>query len=217
MDMSSVSMIQKTKKRLLKTFLTVGPTRMGKSSLINSLAGKPICVVGKAFGKQESTTTQIRAFQFDIDNADDEFNYTVQIIDTIGFWDTRCAYTDNQICEMIMEELIGGGGNLEVINLDKNEGVVRQFQAPDQIDGILLLEIATGHANCTNQTFQKAAKILGGVEAKDSMILIISNYKKALQEEGGEENVQGRIDEAKELELGGALRWESVNVTPEEM
>jgi len=28
---------------------------------------------------------------------------------------------------MIMEELIGGGSNLEVINLDKNEGVVRQF------------------------------------------------------------------------------------------
>jgi hypothetical protein len=84
---------------------------------------------------------------------DEEVDYTVQMIDTIGFWDTRCAYTDNQICEMIMEELIGGGGNLEVINLDKNEGTVRTFQAPDQIDAILLLERATGFANFTNQTF----------------------------------------------------------------
>jgi hypothetical protein len=41
---------------------------------------------------------------------------------------------------MIMEELIGGGGNLEVINFDKNEVTVRPFQAPDQIDAILLLE-----------------------------------------------------------------------------
>lgn len=81
-----------------------------------------------------------------------------------------------------MEELIGGGGNLEVINLDKNEGVMRQFQAPDQIDAILLLERATGFANFTNQTFQRACKILGGLEAKDSMILIVSDYKKADEE-----------------------------------
>ena len=83
-------------------------------------------------------------------------DYTVQIIDTIGFWDTKVLYTDNQICEMIMEELIGGGGNLEVINLDKKEDTVRPFQAPDNIDAILLVERATGFANFTNQTFQKA-------------------------------------------------------------
>jgi hypothetical protein len=81
---------------------------------------------------------------------DEEVNYTVQIIDTIGFWDTRCNYKDKQICEMIMEELIGGGGTLEVINLDKNEGTVRPFQPPDQIDAILLLEIGTGYANFAN-------------------------------------------------------------------
>jgi hypothetical protein len=138
-------------------------------------------------------------------------DYTVQIIDTIGFWDTRCAYTDNQICEMIMEELIGGGGNLEVINLDKNEGTVRAFQAPDQIDAILLLERATGFANFTNQTFQKAGKILGGIEAKDSMILMITDIKKA-----EEDNILGRIQESKDIELGGFFRWESVNMSPEE-
>jgi ribosome biogenesis GTPase A len=38
------------RRRVLKTFLTVGPTRMGKSSLVNALAGKPICVVGKNGG-----------------------------------------------------------------------------------------------------------------------------------------------------------------------
>ena len=38
------------RRRVLKTFLTVGPTRMGKSSLVNALAGKPICVVGKSSG-----------------------------------------------------------------------------------------------------------------------------------------------------------------------
>jgi ribosome biogenesis GTPase A len=45
------------RRRVLKTFLTVGPTRMGKSSLVNALAGKPICVVGKSSGAQQSTTT----------------------------------------------------------------------------------------------------------------------------------------------------------------
>jgi hypothetical protein len=113
---------------------------------------------------------------------------------------------------MIMEELIGGGGNLEVINLDRNEGITRQFQAPDQIDSILVLERSTGFANFTGQTFMKAGKILGGLEAKDSMILMITDVKKA-----DEENIQGRVDEAKEIGLGGSFRWESVNLTPEEM
>jgi hypothetical protein len=63
---------------------------------------------------------------------------------------------------MIKEELVGGGGNLEVINLDENEGTVRPFQPPDQIDAILLFERATGFANFTLQTFQRAGKILGG-------------------------------------------------------
>ena len=127
----------------------MGPTRFGKSSLVNAIAGKPICVVGKGAGGQQSTTSKISAYQFDIDDLDEEVDYTIQIIDTIGFWDTRCIYTDKEICEMIMEELIGGGGNLEVINLDKNEGTVRPFQAPDQIDAILMLERATGVFNCT--------------------------------------------------------------------
>ena len=38
------------RRRVLKTFLTVGPTRMGKSSLVNAIAGKPICVVGRPSG-----------------------------------------------------------------------------------------------------------------------------------------------------------------------
>jgi ribosome biogenesis GTPase A len=36
--MESAPKVAKNKKRVLKTFLTVGPTRMGKSSLINALA-----------------------------------------------------------------------------------------------------------------------------------------------------------------------------------
>jgi len=48
---------------------------------------------------------------------------------------------------MIMEELVGGGGNLEVINLENNQGTVRNFQAPDSIDAILLIERATGISN----------------------------------------------------------------------
>jgi hypothetical protein len=48
---------------------------------------------------------------------------------------------------MIMEELIGGGRSLEVINLDENEASVRPFQAPEKIDAILLLERASGYAN----------------------------------------------------------------------
>jgi ribosome biogenesis GTPase A len=50
-------LIENGRRRVLKTFLTLGPTRMGKSSFINALAGKPICVVGKSSGSQHSTTT----------------------------------------------------------------------------------------------------------------------------------------------------------------
>ena len=111
-------------------------------------------------------------------------DYTVQIIDTIGFWDTRVAYTDHEFYEMIMEELIGGGGNLEVNNLDENKGtVVRPFLAPDQIDAIFLFERATGFANFTIQTSLKAEKILGDKEIKDSMILMLTDIKKAEEED----------------------------------
>ena len=110
-------------------------------------------------------------------------DYTVQIIDTIGLWDTRFRYTDHEFYEMIMEELIGGGGNLEVINLDENKGTVSPFLAPDQIDAILLFERATGFANFTNQTFLKAEKILGGKEVTDSMILMLTDIKKADEED----------------------------------
>jgi ribosome biogenesis GTPase A len=48
---------EEDRRRVLKTFLTVGPTRMGKSSLVNAIAGKPICVVGRSSGGQQSTTT----------------------------------------------------------------------------------------------------------------------------------------------------------------
>jgi len=90
---------------------------VGKSSFINTLAGSPICVVGADDGMDDSTTTMIRAYQFDLDDVDDEVNYTIQIIDTIGFGDTLKRYTDTQISEYILQEIIGGG-NVELINLN---------------------------------------------------------------------------------------------------
>jgi hypothetical protein len=44
------------RKRVDKTFLTVGVTRTGKSSLINSMCGKTICEEGEPFGDLHSTT-----------------------------------------------------------------------------------------------------------------------------------------------------------------
>ena len=44
------------------------------------------------------------------------------------------------------------------------------------------------------------------------MILMITDIKKA-----DEEHILGRIEEAKEIELGGYFRWESVSLSPEEM
>jgi hypothetical protein len=32
-----------------------------------------------------------------------------------------------------------------------------------------------------------------------------------------EENIQGREEEAKDIELGATFRWESVHITPEQM
>ena len=43
------------------------------------------------------------------------------------------------------------------------------------------------------------------------MILMITDIKKA-----EEDNILGRIQESKDIELGGFFRWESVNMSPEE-
>ena len=48
---------------------------------------------------------------------------------------------------MIMEELVGGGGALSVIGLNKNDERVRIFQTPEKIDAILILERATNNSN----------------------------------------------------------------------
>jgi ribosome biogenesis GTPase A len=56
-DTTKERLIDNGRKRVLKTFLTLGPSRVGKSSFINALAGKPICIVGKSSGSQQSTTT----------------------------------------------------------------------------------------------------------------------------------------------------------------
>ena len=53
--------------------------------------------------------------------------------------------------------------------------------------------------------------MIGGIQAKDSMILVITDIKKA--DEG---NIEGRIEEAKEIELGGFFTWESDDLSPEE-
>jgi hypothetical protein len=56
------------------------------------------------------------------------------------------------------------------------------------------------------------SEILGGVTAKDSMILMITETHNV--DEG---NIQGCEEAAQAIELGGSLRWESVNISPEEM
>ena len=43
------------------------------------------------------------------------------------------------------------------------------------------------------------------------MVLIITDVKRAETEE----DIQGREDEAKDIELAGSFRWESVTITPE--
>lgn len=44
------------------------------------------------------------------------------------------------------------------------------------------------------------------------MVLIITDIKRAETEE----DIQGREEEAKDIELAGSFRWESVSITPEE-
>jgi septin family protein len=67
---------------------------MGKSSFINSMCGKTICKEGKPFGAPVSTTYNINMYTFNVDGIDDEEDYTINIIDTIGFIDTSVLYTD---------------------------------------------------------------------------------------------------------------------------
>ena len=131
---------KKERKRVSKTFLVMGATRQGKSTFINSLCGKTICKEGEKYGAQRSTTYQIAANKFNLDNYDDNEDYTIQIIDTVGFFDTDGQYTDREIGHLIMKELIGEGedhrSNEERLNYVQN-------LFPDKIDAILMVEKAT--------------------------------------------------------------------------
>jgi len=73
-----------TKPRLIKTLLVVGPSRAGKSTFCNVLAGRNVQMEGKR-NTRDGCTKNIRIIQFDRDDISDTVNYTIQIIDTIGF------------------------------------------------------------------------------------------------------------------------------------
>ena len=137
-----VTQKERKRKRVYKTFLVVGATRMGKSTLINSLCGKTICEEGEPFGELQSTTYQITANKFNLDGYDDEEDYTIQIIDTIGFIDTRCQYTDREIGEKIMQELIDEAEDHRSSEARRGS-VSSKVQVPDKIDAILMVERAT--------------------------------------------------------------------------
>ena len=62
--------------------MLVGPSRAGKSSLINKLIGKNDAKEGEE-DEVESTTAEISNYEG-----------RINCIDTIGLGDTKCIYTD---------------------------------------------------------------------------------------------------------------------------
>ena len=97
------------KKRIEKTFLVMGPTHSGKSSIINTFSKQEMCPVGKNTGVQKSTNIEINAYQFNLDD-----DYSLQFIDTIGYFDFDVKYSNEKIGEMIMELIVSGQKQIEV-------------------------------------------------------------------------------------------------------
>ena len=149
---------------------------------------------------------------FNVDGIDDEEDYTIQIIDTIGFEDTSCKYTDKQIGEMIMQEVMGQAEE-HISPNDRRGSVFLNAQVPNKIDAILIVDRATGSYVSHEQTYQKLAKIFLTAEMKDSMMVMITDVKGT-----DEESVNDRITHAKNLKYAGVVPWESnkLKFSPEE-
>ena len=113
-----------------------------------------------------------------MDGYDDEEDYTIQIIDTIGFLDNKFKYTDKQIGEEIMKELIGEGEDHKSPE-GRRGSVYNKALVPDKIDAILMVERFTNPFSMLETTFEKLAKIFLTTEMKDSILVMLTDVKAA--------------------------------------
>jgi len=74
-----------------------------------------------------------------------------------------------------------------------------------------MLERPNSFINLLANTLSKVVGIMGGTESKKNIILVLSDYKQS-----NPLNVSAREKEAIDLELAGSIRWESVDISPEE-
>lgn len=89
------------------TFLIVGPTRSGKSSMINAIFNKNDFAQEGNDEEDSSTTSEIKTYS-NRDLKKPLNSPVITFIDTIGFFDTRQEYTDEDIQNLIKAEFLSG-------------------------------------------------------------------------------------------------------------
>ena len=94
---------------------------------------------------RDGCTKNIRIIQFDRDDISDTVNYTIQIIDTIGFQDPLQTYTDGRIRYEILTTIIGG--NEEEEEKDTSNFSSLPLQQAKSIDAILIFDTAKDQRN----------------------------------------------------------------------
>ncbi len=70
--------------------IVMGPSRAGKSSFLNNLAGEQICKVGAPF-TYTGTTKKVKGYDFMVRET------KVTVVDTIGFDDPEVQFSNKEI------------------------------------------------------------------------------------------------------------------------
>ena len=150
-----------------KFIVFYGETQTGKSSMINAIYNESIAETG--YGVGVSTTALPKVYSksfthhFDFQNESKSSNFTLHMMDTPGFLDTRGLYTDEEILDQniltllqidnvtqvdvifITESLAG-----DSVQLTRNVNKLRQIFGPSVMSTIVILGTKETLANVVN-------------------------------------------------------------------
>lgn len=134
---------------MLGSFLVLGPSQSGKSSFINSLAGKKLTEVGKGDGT--SVTSLVSKYCFHSPVLDQK----IELIDLPGFCDSRLKVSDKEIQLMI-----------------KNS-IMECLQNDVEFKGFIVVESIRNDVSKLNLSLERLFNV-AGVNSKPSILVLIN-------------------------------------------
>jgi GTP-binding protein EngB required for normal cell division len=131
----------------LGTFLIVGPSHTGKSSLINTIAGVNLARIGNGDGTSVTSDSD----SYDINSS--VLNSSICLIDVPGFLDSRLSLSDEEI--------------MNIIRLKATESL----GSGRQLKGIIITESLSSDLNHVLKTLEKLFNVCGN-PVRSSIIVV---------------------------------------------